>query len=151
VLLLLIGASRPAGAAAGSVEALSWLAGCWKNDAAEPGSGEQWMAPAGGTMLGMSRTVRQGRTAEHEFMRVGPLEDGTLAFIAHPSGQATAIFPVLSLGETEVIFENLQHDFPQRVAYRLASQVSLVARIEGMSDGALRVIEFPMSRVSCEE
>ena len=109
------------------------------------------MAPAGGTMLGMSRTVRQGVTVEHEFMLVRSLEDGTLAFIAYPSGQATATFPLLSLSETEVIFENLQHDFPQRLAYRLASQASLVARIEGMSDGALRVIEFPMSRVSCSE
>jgi hypothetical protein len=143
--------SAPAHALADDIDRLSWLAGCWKSDTAEPGSGEQWMAPAGGAMLGMSRTVRQGVTVEHEFMLVRSRDDGTLAFIAYPSGQATATFPLLSLSETEVIFENLHHDFPQRVAYRLENQANLVARIEGMIDGALRVVEFPMGRVSCGE
>ena len=30
--------------------ALAWLAGCWASEGAEPGSGEQWMPPAGGTL-----------------------------------------------------------------------------------------------------
>ncbi|MCB1009826.1 MAG: hypothetical protein KDB94_13155, partial [Acidobacteria bacterium] len=44
------------------VEALAWLAGCWAPDGGESGSVEQWTAPAGGTMLGLSRTIRNGTT-----------------------------------------------------------------------------------------
>src|SRR5262245_38124602 len=118
---------------------LAWLAGCWKNDSAEAGSLEQWTNLAGGTMLGMSRTVRRGRTVEFEFLQLRHLEDGRLAFIAMPSGQRTTTFPLLRLDEDEAVFENLEHDFPQRVAYAREGESKLRARIEGMRNGALRV------------
>ena len=59
-------AALPVLAANPGVESLRWLAGCWSRTDAEAGSGEQWTAPAGGTMLGVSRTVRDGRTVEYE-------------------------------------------------------------------------------------
>jgi hypothetical protein len=129
---------------------LAWLGGCWASLSAEPGSLEHWMPPAGGTMLGMSRTVRQGRSVEHEFMQVRAAAGGTLVFVAHPSGQPGATFPLLQQSDTEVVFQNLQHDFPQRVAYRMDGEARLTARIEGMRNGLLRVIEFPMVRTRCE-
>jgi len=73
-----------------------------------------------------------------------------LAFIANPSGQAQATFPVKSLGEREVVFENPTHDFPQRVIYRLEAAGVLRARIEGTIDGKPRAEDFPMRRVRCE-
>lgn len=138
-----------ASAAQPEIDQVAWLAGCWRSENAEPGSGEQWMPSAGGTMLGMSRTVRQGKTVEFEFMELRYLPDGTFAFIAHPSGQQTAVFPLLRISNAEVVFENSTHDFPQRIAYAKDGESKLRARIEGMRDGALRVIEFPFSRVSC--
>ena len=92
------GAPSAARADADPAAALAWLAGCWASEGREPGSGEQWMPPAGGTLLGMSRTVAKGRTVAHEFMQVREVEPGRLAFIATPSGQAQATFPVKSLG-----------------------------------------------------
>ena len=49
---------------------LRWLAGCWSQDGREAGSVEQWTAPAGGTMLGMSRTVSGGKTVAFEHLRI---------------------------------------------------------------------------------
>jgi hypothetical protein len=54
------------------------------------------------------------------------------------------------MSDNEVVFENAQHDFPQRVAYKLEPDGKLAARIEGTRNGSLRVIDFPMSRVSCD-
>jgi hypothetical protein len=143
-------ASPPARADDAALARLAWLGGCWASLSAEPGSLEHWMPPAGGTMLGMSRTVRQGRTVEHEFMQVRVAAGGTLVFVAHPSGQPGATFPLLQQSNTEVVFQNLQHDFPQRIAYRMDGETRLTARIEGMRNGTLRVIEFPMVRTRCE-
>jgi len=148
ILVLLAGTGTSARAA--DISQLAWLGGCWKSDTAEPGSGEHWLPLAGGTLLGVSRTVKQGKTVEFEFMQIRAVESGQLAFIAMPSGQKTVVFPLLRLGETEVVFENPQHDFPQRVIYQLEGETKLRARIEGMRKGALRVIEFPMNRVSCD-
>ncbi|MCC8671065.1 DUF6265 family protein [Xanthomonas arboricola] len=148
ILVLLAGTGKSARAA--DISQLAWLGGCWKSDTAEPGSGEHWLPLAGGSLLGVNRTVKQGKTVEFEFMQIRAAESGQLAFIVMPSGQKTVVFPLLRLGETEVVFENPQHDFPQRVIYQLEGETKLRARIEGMRKGALRVIEFPMNRVSCD-
>jgi hypothetical protein len=136
-------------AAEPEIAKLSWLAGCWASEGGEPGSGEHWTSLAGETMLGTSRTVKQGKTVEFEFMELRHLSDGRLAFIAHPSGQRTTVFPALRISESEVVFENPEHDFPQRVAYARDGESKLRARIEGNRKGTLRVIEFPMSREAC--
>lgn len=75
---------------------------------------------------------------------------GSLVLIAEPSGQRRAEFALLTLTEDEVVFENLQHDFPHRVAYRLERPDTLLSRIEGQRDGAPRVINFaPLQRANC--
>jgi hypothetical protein len=147
-LLVLTGAGTSARAA--DISQLAWLGGCWKSETGEPGSGEHWLPLAGGTLMGVSRTVKQGKTVDFEFMQIRAVENGQLAFIAIPSGQRTTVFPLLRLGVTEVVFENPTHDFPQRVIYQLEGGTRLRARVEGMRRGALRVIEFPMIRVSCD-
>jgi hypothetical protein len=143
-------ASASADAADADLSQLAWLAGCWSAEGAEPGSGEQWMPLAGGSLLGMSRTVRQQKTVAFEFMRIAPAADGQITFFAQPSGKPPASFPARSLDEAQVVFENLDHDFPQRVIYRFVAPAQLRASIEGMRGGSLKRIEFPMVRVSCD-
>lgn len=128
---------------------VAWMAGCWSQSGREPGSVEQWMAPAGGLMLGMARTVRNGRVAEFEFMQLRAGTDGQLTFIAQPQGKPPTEFRLLHQGDAQAAFENPTHDFPQRVIYRLAAPDRLVARIEGMLDGKARGIDFAMQRTAC--
>lgn len=149
-LLLAAGAAFAKASAAASIDDLKWLAGCWAAEGAEPGSGEQWMAPAGATMLGVSRTVRAGRTVEWEFMQIREAASGRLVYTALPSGQRETSFELLRIGAAEVVFENPQHDFPQRVMYRLAAPGRLEARIEGQRNGQLRAVDFPLRSVGCE-
>jgi hypothetical protein len=142
--------ARAAGADEPDLAKLSWLVGCWASDGAEPGSGERWTSVADKGLLGISNTIREGKSGESARMEIGYLPDGKLAFTAHPSGQASAVFTLLRITQTEAVFENLEHDFPQRVAYAKEGESKLRARIEGTQDGTLRVIEFPMTRTSCD-
>ena len=93
--------------------------------------------------------MRGGRTVAWEHLRIAEVAPGRLAYIALPSGQAEATFPLASSGEREVVFENPEHDFPQRVIYRLQGD-RLLASIEGKDEGQARSIEFPFRRVDCE-
>lgn len=137
--------------AEGKLARVAWLAGCWQADGGEPGSGEQWMAPAGGAMLGMSRTVRRGRMVTHEFMQIREAAaGGGIEFHAQPAGQVPATFAAKKVDEGEVVFENAAHDFPQRVVYAADGPGKLMARIEGAQQGRERVVRFPMTRVPCE-
>jgi len=151
VLLASLLGSRPAAADPRGARAadLDWLAGCWAAEGGEPGSGEQWTAPAGGTLLGVSRTVRGGRTVAHEFLQIRETDDGGVVYVALPSGQAEASFRLVARGAREVTFADPEHDFPQRIRYRLAEDGALHARIEGEVDGHERAVDFTFRRVSC--
>lgn len=106
------------------------------------------MAPRGGTMLGMSRTVRDGRTVEYESLRIEE-RSGRLVYVASPSRQATTNFTVTAASDTLAAFENPAHDFPRRILYRPGRADSLWARIEGEIDGRERAVDFRLARSEC--
>lgn len=148
-LALLISANVTWAQEARGVARLAWLAGCWSSESPQGGGNEQWMVPLAGTMLGMARTVKAGKTVGFEFMRIHEAADGTLLYTALPSGQSETTFTERSLSEAEVVFENLQHDFPQRVSYRYQGEGQLLASIEGSIKGKIKRIKFPMRRIQC--
>jgi hypothetical protein len=148
--LLVSQAQAQAQAPQSAVERLSWLAGCWRSDGADAGSGEHWTPVAGGTLLGVGRSVRQGATVSHEFMQIREAADGKVVFIAQPAGKAETVFTLMAGGATEASFENPEHDFPQRVIYRLEGAGRLRARIEGMRAGVPRAMDFAYTRVACD-
>ena len=135
-------------AQAADPNSVGWMAGCWRQESPARTVDEVWMAPAGDGMLGMSRTVQKGRISEYEFLQLR-VQDGKLVYIAKPSGQPEATFTAKSTGPREVIFENLAHDFPQRIIYRLQPDGNLAARIEGTMNGQMKGIDFPMKKVAC--
>ncbi|HEX2013342.1 MAG TPA: DUF6265 family protein [Roseateles sp.] len=149
-LAALIVLSLCGAASAQGLERAAWLAGCWVQEDGEPGSVEQWTAPAGGVMLGVARTVKNGRTVAHEFLQIREQAGASLLYIAKPSGQAETQFLLAKSGEGELLFENPAHDFPQRIAYQRRSDGRLLARIEGRrANGETRTVDFPMRRTDC--
>ena len=132
-----------------TLDRLAWLAGCWQGSTPGREYRERWSKPMAGMMLGTSQTVRDGRTVEYEFLQLVGDENGVV-YVARPSRQAEASFKLIEGGPQVAIFENKQHDFPQRIIYRLGAAGALVARIEGIENGAARGVDFPMMRTPCE-
>lgn len=134
--------------AAAAINHLAWLAGNWRLEKAGRVIEEHWMAPAGGLMLGLGRTVKAGKLLEYEFTLIREGPGGDLYFVAQPSGQKETAFRGVSVTEREAIFENKDHDFPQQVSYTLNADGSLLAAIAGPGkDGAVKRIEFHYQRV----
>ena len=52
--------------------------------------------------------------------------------------------------EDKVVFENLKHDFPQRIIYRLKAGGNFAASIGGKVNGKVRTVNFAMRRIDCE-
>jgi hypothetical protein len=150
-ILLLLTFSIAFSAEPVDIARLGWLSGCWRSDGGEAGSGEQWSRPVAGSLLGMSRTVRNGKTVGYEFLRIHATDDGSLLLVAAPSGQDSHAFRLASISEHEVVFADPAHDFPQRIVYRLNGPDRLLGRIEGEVNGQFRGIDFPLTREACSE
>ena len=133
-----------------SVADLDGMAGCWERGDKAKGLlvTEQWMSPAGTSILGMGRTVKNGKTVGFEYMRIEQKSDG-IFFIAKPSeNKEETAFKLKSSTLNEVVFENPEHDFPQRVIYKLLG-TRMIGRIEGNQNGKFLGIDFPMEKVKC--
>ncbi len=145
LLFVLPTSAEPAPA---SLSSLTWLAGCWEGGSGERRIDEQWMAPRGGIMLGMGRTVVGQAVREFEQMMIQE-DRGKLVFTSKPSEQPQASFTSIEITPTRAVFENAEHDFPQRIIYESAADGSLKARIEGKLSGKDKGIDFPMRRAAC--
>src|SRR5215208_6445071 len=96
----------PLGASAQSarIQDVAWLHGCWTMTNGDRVTEEQWMAPAGKAMLGVSRTVRGESLIEYEFVVLREQGD-RLEYHAQPAGQPAASFLLREVGAAEVVFE----------------------------------------------
>lgn len=110
----------------------SWMAGSWTGERNGTVMEEHWTTAGGGVMLGMHRDVRSGR-ASFEFLRIEKTSD-SLVYQAMPGGRPATPFPLKSATESRVVFENLEHDYPQRIIYWRDGD-RLCARTEGTIRG----------------
>lgn len=148
--LLLLLPIAPLAAQSSPIDRAAWLSGCWEMRTPTRLTIEMWMAPAGGMMLGASRTTIGERVREFEQLQLVAHGD-TLVYTATPSGQAQSSFrSVVPVADGELVVENPAHDFPQRIRYRRIGSDSMVARVEGPGQGdAMRGFDLPMQRVRC--
>ena len=149
--LALVASSSGALADKRDISLLAWLAGCWRIDGTEPGSGELWLPLAGQSMAGVSRVVKDGKSVNLEFMRIVIGDNGVLQYVAQPIGQKETSFEAVDVGPDSAAFVNPAHDYPQRIAYRRLDAESMLGSIDGKRGGSRARMDFPMRKVACEE
>ena len=138
------GRTTSAGAAQ-EVERLAWMEGRWVGETGGVSMEERWTGPLGGTLLGVHADVKAGRLVSWEFLRIDSTDEGAFYF-ASPRSAPPTPFRLIELGEKRVVFENKQHDFPQRILYWLDADGALRARIEGARDGKVLSEEWTWTR-----
>ena len=133
----------PAGATA-RLDQLAWMAGSWGGPDGTAAVEEVWLPPKGGLMLGLGRTVRDGKAVEFEFLRIEQ-QGETLVYLASPGGRPATPFPLAAIDATGVVFESAL-EFPRRVSYRKNADGTLTARIEGTRGGRPAAKEWTWRR-----
>jgi hypothetical protein len=148
-VLLAVAAHAQTPAAKPTLQDFAWLTGHWRIEQGDRMVDEQWMAPSGGLMMGMARTVQAGKVREYEFTLLRQEPNGDILYIASPSKQTQTAFKLTSLRGGEAVFENPEHDFPKKVVYARQADGSLLAWIEGPGrDGKPRRVDYSFKRVT---
>jgi hypothetical protein len=123
---------------------LTWLAGTWTGEAHGTRMEEHWTLPHGGIILGLHRDVRNEGRAFFEYLRIESTAEGVF-YQASPKGKPAVPFEMVEHSSTKAVFENPEHDYPQRITYRREGDV-LIARIESITDENARVSEWRWER-----
>jgi hypothetical protein len=149
VILLVLGLASPSGAqSALRITSVGWLTGCLEMRRGSRVVEEQRMPERAGTMIGMGRSVGARGLDDYELTVIQ--QDGDrLLYVAHPRRQPVATFVAIAATADSVLFENPEHDYPQRVGYRRIGTDSVLAWIDGVNNGKQQRVEFPYRRVPC--
>ena len=130
-----------------SIDSLSWLSGGWSGSMGKAKIEEYWTPAEGNTMLGVNRTIVDGKTVAFEFLRIEERADG-IYYVAHPGARSGTEFKLTRMTESEAVFENPDHDHPKIIRYRRDGRDSMVAQIEGNPGGKHVVQDFRYQRTS---
>lgn len=127
-------ASGPAAHAVGPLAGYAFLAGTWVADG-DDGSRieETWTVPRGTVMPGSSHTESaDGTTRSWESLRI-ERHGEVVQYVALPMGaQMETAFHAVELQPGLAVFENAEHDYPQRITYALERPGVLRATVSDM-------------------
>ncbi len=111
---------------------LDWMAGYWTSASPSGATMEElWTPSAGNLMLGLHRDVFPNGRSSFEYLRIVNTSEG-IVYLASPGGGQPTPFNLKKSEPNRVVFENLNHDFPQRIIYSREGD-KLTARIEDES------------------
>jgi hypothetical protein len=129
---------------------LRWISGCW-NATTTDGSDaqEQWTRPEGDTMFGVTRIINAGQTISFRYMQIRQKVADVLFILQLDGGQAVT-YKLVKLNDSEAVFENSQHDPPQRIVYQRLVDGTFIAAIDGEEAGKPKRSILKMQRTRCD-
>ena len=110
---------------------LGFMVGCWAS--ADGANQEIWSMPRGGLMFGYATTMQGGKLAFFEQSRID-IRNARAAYTASPDGQRPVVFTEPAAATPDVVvFENAEHDYPQRITYRKTKSglAATISRLDG--------------------
>ncbi len=144
LLLVLIPCAATADPA--DLEPLRFLSGAWGADGEIV---ELWLPPLRGLMVGINRSSEGDGMPFFEYLRIEARADGVY-YIASPKGEGTTEFELTEVSASRAVFENPEHDFPQKIIYQRTGD-ALGAEVGAYRDGAWRSFKLNWSAVACPQ
>ncbi len=126
---------------------MSWFLGKWQVN--ESNSFEEWESVADNLYRGKEYKIRKNDTLVTETITI--VQKGKEVFyipsVKDQNEGKSVAFKLISKNAEELIFENKNHDFPQRIIYVKVGEDQIDARIEGIKQGFFSELKFKLKRV----
>ncbi|MFG0275256.1 MAG: DUF6265 family protein [Phycisphaerales bacterium] len=142
-----------------TLEDVAFIAGHWEGPLFGGHAEEVWLAPDGGTMLGMFRLVsknREGaeRTSVIEYLLFTQTDDGVTFRFKHFRTDYTTwetgeplTFDLVEAGDNSAVFASDIQSQPDRMTFRIDAEGKLRVLVEGEENGKRDAFEAVYSRV----
>lgn len=118
-------AKHPVGCA--QLEDMDWLLGNWQSE--DKQTIEIWRKASQSTYEGDTFAIEHGESSHQESLLLSRM--GThIYFIAKPEQNPTpVVFALTSCSEDQILFQNLNHDFPNNIAYKKITKKHILVEV----------------------
>lgn len=120
---------------------LKLFSGKWKMISDNTEYFEEWKLLNENELSGVSFSIEEGDIILSERLFLKKFDD-TWAYIALPTNQNITLFALTNFSDKKFVFENKEHDFPQKIIYEFHTDGMLTATIEGTVNGEIKRREF---------
>ena len=128
------------------ISEFAWLEGKWTGMQEGAEFFELWQPASGDKMHGLGGGVMNNDTIFSEEVSIEKREDG-LYYTANVSENGAPVsFKFTGYKQDSAVFENPEHDFPQRIVYFKGPADKLYACIDGKQKGAYNKVEFSFTK-----
>ncbi len=107
---------------------------------------EEWTKVNETTFEGLSYSAENEEKIISEKLHILKL-DNHIVYIAQPGNNLPTLFNLIYSENNKFIFENKEHDFPQRVIYHFTSDNTLNAYTEGEENGKMKRNKFSFKSI----
>lgn len=120
------------------------LCGKWMDANKENAFNEEWRRADEHLLVGKGYVLSENDTVFIEKLSIEISEEKVVyaAEVSNQNNDMKVPFTAVEQTKDKVVFENVQHDFPQRIIYRLKSDKELRVAIEGYENGVYRKLKF---------
>jgi|SRR3990170_1619416 len=120
---------------------LKLFSGKWKMDFNDAEVYEEWELKNETELIGKSYSLKDDVKIISENLYLKKFAD-QWAYVAIPNEQNMTLFALKEYSPKKFVFENKEHDFPQRIIYEFHKDGKLTTAIEGDVNGEFKRREF---------
>lgn len=130
------------------LQSMEWLLGSWQMNTDKGMLYEEWVKENDSLFSGKSFMAINADTIILEYINL-QLANNDLFYIPivlNQNGEKPVLFKLTDKRENKYVFENKQHDYPQKIVYNQISKDSFNAWVEGNKEGKYIKKDFKMTR-----
>lgn len=148
LLLAVVSCQKKESVEKDKIKIADWLIGNWENTTQDGVLSENWIKLNDSTFSAASYFIK-GKDTIHLENIVLAQKGETLTYLATVRGQnddKPVAFPSTSETASKLVFENPQHDYPQKITYTKGANNTLTAEISGKLQGKVSSEKFVMTK-----
>lgn len=148
LILLLLVTTILSAKAQKSLTPFNFLLGNWEMKTAKGKTTEHWVKSKDSLNGKSYKHNLKGESVLQETVVIKRIKDGFYFCVTGAGNKDRVDFKLVSSEKDKLVFENKQHDFPQRIVYQQKGKNELFAYIEGVINGKETKIDFPYQRIA---
>ena len=129
-------------------ERFNWLIGQWEGIQGAGIYHEEWKNVSESELKGKAYMIKKGEIVNVEILNIHLNETGIFYTADVSHNPSPVSFKLTNLSDNSFVFENPEHDFPQKISYENKDNQFLFATVEAVKNGKIKKIEYNLKRIA---